>query len=159
GFIGILQKELERAGVKAELTGRSKHIYSIWRKMEAKRLDYHQIRDVRGVRVLVEDVQDCYKALGVLHGLWQYIAGEFDDYIATPKENGYQSIHTAVIGPQGRTFEVQVRTREMHERNELGVAAHWRYKEGGKGDEALNRKVAWLRQLLEWKDEVADAGE
>ena len=158
-FILILQDELKRAGINATLSGRSKHIYSIWRKMERKNVAYHQIRDVRGVRVLVEGVPDCYKALGVVHGLWQYINGEFDDYIATPKENGYQSIHTAVIGPGGRTFEVQIRTHAMHEHNELGVAAHWRYKEGGKGDESLNSKVAWLRQLLEWKDEIADAGE
>jgi GTP pyrophosphokinase len=158
-FIAILKRELERAGVRAAVSGRSKHIYSIWRKMERKNLDYHQINDLRGVRVLVDDVGDCYKALGVVHGLWQYIAGEFDDYIATPKENGYQSIHTAVIGPAGRTFEVQIRTREMHERNELGVAAHWRYKEGGQGDAALERKIAWLRQVLEWREEIADAGE
>ncbi len=158
-FMLILQQELERAGVRGAVSGRSKHIYSIWRKMERKNVDYHQIRDVRGVRVLVDNVADCYKALGVIHGLWQYITGEFDDYIATPKENGYQSIHTAVIGPEGRTFEVQIRTHAMHESNELGVAAHWRYKEGSKGDEGLNRKVAWLRQLLEWKDEIVDAGE
>ena len=158
-FILILQSEFQRAGIRAAISGRSKHIYSIWRKMERKNLDYHQIHDLRGVRVLVEDVGDCYKALGVVHGLWQYIAGEFDDYIATPKENGYRSIHTAVIGPQGRTFEVQIRTREMHERNELGVAAHWRYKEGGQGDAGLERRIAWLRQLLEWRDEIADAGE
>lgn len=158
-FIAILREALDRAGVQAALSGRSKHIYSIWKKMERKNLSYHEIHDVRGVRVLVDDVQDCYKALGTVHGLWQYIAGEFDDYIATPKENGYRSIHTAVIGPQGRTFEIQIRTHAMHEYNELGVAAHWRYKEGGRGDDGLNRKVAWLRQLLEWKDEIADAGE
>jgi GTP pyrophosphokinase len=158
-FMLVLQQELGRAGIEATLSGRSKHIYSIWRKMERKNVDYHQIRDVRGVRVLVDSVADCYKALGVVHGLWQYVTGEFDDYIATPKENGYQSIHTAVIGPEGRTFEVQIRTQAMHESNELGIAAHWRYKEGAKGDEGLNRKVAWLRQLLEWKDEIADAGE
>jgi GTP pyrophosphokinase len=158
-FIAILRRELERAGIQATITGRAKHIYSIWRKMERKNLDYHQIHDLRGVRILVDSVSDCYKALGVVHGLWQYIAGEFDDYIATPKENGYQSIHTAVIGPAGRTFEVQIRTLEMHERNELGVAAHWRYKEGGQGDAALERKIAWLRQVLEWREEIADAGE
>ncbi|MDR2876745.1 MAG: GTP diphosphokinase [Chromatiales bacterium] len=158
-FIALLRSALERAGVHATLSGRSKHIYSIWKKMERKNLAYHEIYDVRGVRVLVDDVQDCYKALGAIHGTWQYVAGEFDDYIATPKQNGYRSIHTAVIGPQGRAFEVQIRTHAMHEFNEIGVAAHWRYKEGGKGDDALNRKVAWLRQLLEWKDEIADAGE
>jgi GTP pyrophosphokinase len=158
-FIARLQAELERIGVKAEISGRPKHIYSIWRKMERKGVGYDQIHDVRGVRVLVDSVAECYKALGVVHGQWQYIAGEFDDYIATPKENDYQSIHTAVIGPEGRTVEVQIRTHAMHEHNELGVAAHWQYKEGARGDEAMNRRVAWLRQLLEWKDEIADAGE
>lgn len=158
-FIAILQRELEQAGVRAVISGRPKHIYSIWRKMERKKIRFEQIHDVRGVRILVDSVADCYKALGVVHGLWQYIAGEFDDYIATPKENDYQSIHTAVVGPEGRTVEVQIRTHGMHEHNELGVAAHWRYKEQARGDEALNRRVAWLRQLLEWKDEVADADE
>lgn len=158
-FIAVLQGELDRVGVKAVISGRPKHIYSIWRKMERKKVAYDQIHDVRGVRVLVETVADCYKALGVVHGLWQYIAGEFDDYIATPKENDYQSIHTAVIGPDGRTVEVQIRTHAMHEHNELGVAAHWQYKEDARGDDAMNRRVAWLRQLLEWKDEIADADE
>ncbi len=158
-FIQTLQRELGKAGIKAEISGRPKHIYSIWRKMERKNLDYHQIYDVRGVRILVDSIRDCYTALGVVHSLWQYIAGEFDDYIATPKENDYQSIHTAVIGPQGKTVEVQIRTHEMHQRNELGVAAHWRYKEGSGGDDAFDRKIAWLRQLLEWKDDIADAGD
>lgn len=159
-FIQLLQSELQKGGLRAEVTGRPKHIYSIWRKMERKKVGYDQIYDVRGVRVLVDDIPDCYNALGVVHGLWRYIAGEFDDYIATPKENNYQSIHTAVIGPEGKTVEVQIRTREMHERNELGVAAHWRYKEGAGGTQSsFDRKIAWLRQLLEWKDEIADAGE
>ncbi|MFQ5488371.1 MAG: RelA/SpoT family protein, partial [Gammaproteobacteria bacterium] len=158
-FIQVLQRELQKAGIKAEISGRPKHIYSIWRKMERKNLDYHQIYDVRGVRILVGSISDCYTALGVVHSLWQYIAGEFDDYIATPKENDYQSIHTAVIGPQGKTVEVQIRTHEMHQRNELGVAAHWRYKEGSGGDDDFDRKIAWLRQLLEWKDDIADAGD
>ncbi len=158
-FICILEREMDKAGIRAVITGRPKHIYSIWRKMEHKNLDYHQIYDVRGVRILVDTVQDCYSALGVVHSLWQYIAGEFDDYIATPKENDYQSIHTAVIGPEGKTVEIQIRTHEMHRRNELGVAAHWRYKEGSGQDQDFDRKIAWLRQLLEWKDEVADAGE
>ena len=158
-FVARLDGELKRIGLNAEVTGRPKHIYSIWRKMERKKIGYHQIYDIRGVRILVDSIPDCYKALGVVHGLWQYIAGEFDDYIATPKENNYQSIHTAVIGPEGKTVEVQIRTREMHERNELGVAAHWRYKEGVKDAGSFDRKVAWLRQLLEWKDEIADAGD
>jgi len=127
--------------------------------MQRKHLDYHQIHDIRGVRILVDSIQDCYSALGVVHSLWQYIPGEFDDYIATPKENNYQSIHTAVIGPQGKTVEIQIRTHAMHQRNELGVAAHWRYKENTSRDEDFDNKIAWLRHLLEWKDEVADAGE
>ncbi len=158
-FIALLQGELGKAGVQAAVSGRPKHIYSIWRKMERKKVGYDRIHDVRGVRILVDTVADCYKALGVVHGLWQYIAGEFDDYIATPKENDYQSIHTAVIGPEGRTVEVQIRSHAMHEHNELGVAAHWQYKEGASADDAMNRRVAWLRQLLEWKDEIADADE
>ncbi len=158
-FIDTVTADLERAEVHAEVSGRPKHIHSIWNKMKRKDLDFEHIFDIRGVRILTDSVQDCYAALGMVHTRWPHVAGEFDDYIATPKENDYQSIHTAVIGPGGKTVEVQVRTREMHERNELGVAAHWRYKEGGKGDENLERKVLWLRQLLEWKDEVADANE
>jgi GTP pyrophosphokinase len=158
-FIADLDGELQRAGVKAEVHGRPKHIYSIRNKMRRKELDFEHIFDVRAVRILTTSVQDCYAALGIVHTKWPHIAGEFDDYIATPKENNYQSIHTAVIGPQGKVVEVQIRTRKMHEDNELGVAAHWRYKEGGKRDDNLDRKVLWLRQLLEWKDEVADANE
>src|SRR3569832_878521 len=123
--------------------------------MSRKNVDYSQIYDVRAVRVLVDEVRDCYAALGVVHGLWQYIAGEFDDYIATPKDYSYRSIHTAVIGPQGRTVEVQIRTHEMHQHSELGVAAHWRYKEGVAADAGFARKVTLLRQLLEWKDDIA----
>jgi GTP pyrophosphokinase len=158
-FIDAVTADLERVGVRAEVSGRPKHIHSIWNKMKSKDLDFEHIFDIRGVRILTDSVQDCYAALGLVHTRWPHVAGEFDDYIATPKENDYQSIHTAVIGPEGKTVEVQLRTREMHERNELGVAAHWRYKEGGKGDESLESKVLWLRQLLEWKDEVADASE
>ncbi len=158
-FIERLGADLEKASVKAEISGRPKHIYSIWRKMERKNLDYHQIYDIRGVRVLVDSIQDCYTALGVVHSNWQYIAGEFDDYIATPKENNYQSIHTAVIGPEGKTVEIQIRTHEMHERNELGVAAHWRYKENAGLDDSFDKKIAWLRNVLEWKDEISDAGD
>ncbi len=158
-FIASLSKDLEAAGIAAEVTGRPKHIYSIWNKMRRKDLEFEHIFDIRGVRILAESVQDCYAALGLVHTRWPHVAGEFDDYIATPKGNDYQSIHTAVIGPEGKTVEVQIRTFDMHERNELGVAAHWRYKEGGKGDENIDRKVLWLRQLLEWKDEVADANE
>src|SRR3569832_333912 len=154
-FMKTLADALARAGSKAEITGRPKHIYSIWRKMSRKNVDYSQIYDVRAVRVLVDEVRDCYAARGVVHGLWQYIAGEFDDYIATPKDNSYRSIHTAVIGPQGRTVEVQIRTHEMHQHSELGVAAHWRYKESVAADAGFDRKVTLLRQLLEWKDDIA----
>lgn len=154
-FMKTLGDALTRVGVRAEVTGRPKHIYSIWRKMSRKNVDYNQIYDVRAVRVLVDEVRDCYAALGIVHGLWQYIPGEFDDYIATPKENNYRSIHTAVIGPEGKTVEVQIRTHGMHQHSELGVAAHWRYKEGTAQDEGFDRKITLLRQLLEWKDDIA----
>jgi GTP pyrophosphokinase len=136
-----------------------KHIYSIWRKMQRKGKDFGEIFDVRAVRILVNDLRDCYAALGVVHSLWQHVPGEFDDYIATPKENNYRSIHTAVIGPQGKNVEVQIRTHDMHNQSELGVAAHWRYKEGAKHDKGFDDKIAWLRSLLEWKDELAGATE
>jgi len=159
GFVETLSQELSRSGVQAEVTGRPKHIYSIWRKMQHKARHYEQIYDVRAVRVLVGSIRDCYAALGVVHTLWQHIPGEFDDYIATPKENHYRSIHTAVVGPQGKTVEVQIRTHEMHQQSELGVAAHWRYKEGARTDSGYDAKIAWLRSLLEWKDEVASASD
>ncbi|MFA7097685.1 MAG: GTP diphosphokinase [Gammaproteobacteria bacterium] len=152
-----LKCELDKAGIEAEVTGRPKHIYSIWRKMKRKRLDFHQVFDVRAVRVLVKDVADCYAALGIVHTLWHHVPGEFDDYIATPKENLYRSLHTAVIGPQGKTVEVQIRTHEMHQHAEFGVAAHWRYKEGARYDAGFEQKIAWMRQLLEWKEEESDA--
>jgi GTP pyrophosphokinase len=148
--------ELEREGVVAEVYGRPKHIYSIHRKMQKKQLAFEQIFDVRALRIVVASVSDCYKALGVVHGRWPYVPGEFDDYIATPKDNFYRSIHTAVIGPEGRSIEVQIRTREMHEHAELGVAAHWQYKEGGAHDADYERKVQWVRRLLEPQD-AADA--
>ena len=159
-FIADLDHQLLAVNVKADIRGRVKHIYSIWNKMQKKGLEFDQLFDVRAVRVLVDSVQDCYAALGAIHTVWKYIPGEFDDYIATPKENNYQSIHTAVIGPSGKIVEVQIRTKDMHEYNELGIAAHWRYKEGSSSaDSAVNNKIIWLRQLLEWKDEVADASE
>jgi GTP pyrophosphokinase len=144
-----LLAELAKAGVTAEVDARSKHIYSIWRKMQGKQLPFEQVFDVRALRVLVATVADCYAALGVVHGLWPYIAGEFDDYIATPKENGYRSIHTAVTGPDDQTLEIQIRTHEMHGEAELGIGAHWRYKEGGRRDTAYAHKIDRLRQLLE----------
>ena len=160
GFIESVDAQLQSHGIKADVKGRVKHIYSIWSKMQKKGLEFEQLFDVRAVRVLVDSVKDCYGALGSIHTKFTFIPGEFDDYIATPKENNYRSIHTAVIGPNGKAVEVQIRTHEMHEYNELGIAAHWRYKEGSTdNDEAVNNKILWLRQLLEWKDEVADASE
>lgn len=156
--IEFVTNELHKADIQAKVTGRPKHIYSIWKKMNRKGIDFHEVFDVRAIRVLVNTVKDCYAVLGVVHSLWQHIPREFDDYIATPKENDYQSLHTAVIGPAGRTLEIQIRTHEMHAHSELGVAAHWRYKEGGKFDAKYEAKINWLRQILEWKDEEADAG-
>lgn len=148
-----LRSELEVAGVAGEVMGRPKHIYSIWRKMEGKSVDFQNLFDVRAVRILVDDVAACYAVLGLVHSLWIPIRSEFDDYIASPKENRYQSLHTAVIGPAGKTLEIQVRTYEMHQHSEHGVAAHWGYKEGGRHNDVYREKIAWLRQILEWKDE------
>ena len=145
----LLRSEIQAAGVEAEVYGRPKHMYSIHRKMERKQLAFEQLFDVRAVRIIVDTIRDCYAALGVVHGLWTYIPGEFDDYIATPKGNFYRSIHTAVLGPQGKSVEVQIRTREMHEHAELGVAAHWSYKEGAPTDAEYQRKIEWVRRLLE----------
>lgn len=158
-FVARLQAKLAQAGVVAEVSGRAKHIYGIWRKMRRKGQDFQRIYDVRAVRVLVAEVRDCYAALGVVHTEYQAVPGEFDDYIATPKENDYRSIHTAVIGPEGKTIEVQIRTHEMHRQSELGIAAHWRYKEGTPPDAGFDEKIAWLRQILSWKDEVAEASD
>jgi len=160
--IAALARELETVGVKAEINGRPKHIYSIWNKMRTKGLDFSQVYDVRALRVIVPEIKDCYSALGVVHNLWQPIPKEFDDYISRPKGNLYQSLHTAVVGPVGKTLEVQIRTEEMHRHAEYGVAAHWAYKEGGKGTEKarasrqFEQKIAWLRELLAWRDEVAE---
>ena len=146
--IAEIGAELAHAGVSAEVVGRPKHIYSIWRKMHRKGLAFEQVFDVRAVRIITASVEDCYAALGVVHGRWHYIPGEFDDYIATPKDNSYRSLHTAVLGPSAVPVEIQIRTREMHEHAELGVAAHWRYKEGAARDAAYDRKIEWLRELL-----------
>lgn len=158
-LIAQLKRELGQAGIKAEVTGRPKHIYSIINKMRRKQVDFSELYDVRAVRILVDDIKDCYTALGLVHNLWQPIPGEFDDYIAHPKSNDYRSLHTAVIGPRSLAVEVQIRTFEMHQHSELGVAAHWRYKEGGKSDTKFDEKIAWLRQILEWKEEVSDKGD
>jgi GTP pyrophosphokinase len=144
-----LRALLHAAGIEGQVYGRPKHIYSIYRKMQHKQLAFEQLFDVRAVRVVVSSIPECYAALGIVHGRWTYLRGEFDDYIATPKGNGYRSIHTAVIGPAARSVEVQIRTREMHEHAELGVAAHWTYKEGGAPDKHYQRKIEWVRRLLE----------
>ncbi|MBV1881416.1 MAG: GTP diphosphokinase [Pseudomonadales bacterium] len=151
---------LGAAGIEADVNGRAKHIYSIWRKMQRKNVDFYQIYDIRAVRVLVPTVRDCYAALGIIHGMWQHVPREFDDYIATPKENGYRSLHTAVIGPQAKVLEVQIRTGEMHDEAELGVCAHWHYKEesASESGSSYEDKIAWLRQVLEWQEELGDSG-
>ena len=156
GFMRKLSVALEEAGIPATVNGRPKHIYSIWKKMQRKGVDFHQLFDVRAVRVLVDDIPACYNVLGLVHSLWQPIPGEFDDYITTPKGNNYQSLHTAVSDAEGRVLEVQIRTRQMHEHAELGVAAHWRYKEGGPRDPAFEKKIAVMRALLEAGEEELD---
>lgn len=153
--VSRLESELEKAGIEGRVAGRPKHIYSIYKKMQRKNVGFHELYDVRAVRVLVDSVADCYAVLGIVHGIWQHIPGEFDDYIATPKGNLYRSLHTAVAGPGGRPVEVQIRTFEMHEHAELGVAAHWLYKEGGGRDPGYERKVNWMRQLLEGRGDEA----
>jgi GTP pyrophosphokinase len=149
-----LREAMAEAGIRAEVAGRPKHIFSIWKKMQRKGVPFSELYDIRAVRVLVDDVANCYAALGVVHGLWTPVPAEFDDYIAKPKGNDYRSLHTAVIGPEGRTVEIQIRTHDMHEHAELGVAAHWRYKEGrsAASESEFERKIAWMRQLLEGKE-------
>lgn len=159
GIIERLQAEIALHGIEAEVSGRPKHIASIVNKMRRKRLSFEQLYDIRAVRVLVKHEIDCYTVLGLVHNLWQPIPGEFDDYISQPKSNDYRSLHTAVIGPEDRALEVQIRTFDMHHHAELGVAAHWRYKEGGRQDAQYEEKIAWLRRILEWKDDVADSSE
>ncbi len=154
-----LKDELQTTGVRCDVYGRAKHIYSIWRKMSRKSLDFSQIYDIRALRILVDSVPDCYRAMGTVHVLWRPISGEFDDYIANPKENGYRSLHTAVVGPEGKVIEIQIRTNEMHEDAELGVCAHWLYKgtdTGSSKDQGYEQKISWLRQVLEWHEEIDD---
>jgi len=152
--IAILRGELDALGIKGTIQGRPKHIYSIWRKMRGKDLPFERLYDIRAVRVIVSNVRECYTVLGVVHDLWTPVEGEFDDYIASPKSNEYRSLHTAVVGPEGKTLEVQIRTEEMHNQSEHGVAAHWRYKEGSKADRKFDSKIAWLRQVLAWRNEL-----
>ncbi len=157
-----LKSELAAVGVKgAEIYGRPKHIYSIWNKMRKKDVEFSEVYDVRALRVIVDEVKDCYTVLGIVHNIWSPISKEFDDYISNPKGNNYRSLHTAVHCPDGRSLEVQIRTRDMHKHAELGVAAHWRYKEGSRhaSDGSYDEKIAWLRQLLTWKDEVSDSSD
>ncbi|MFK7828385.1 MAG: GTP diphosphokinase [Congregibacter sp.] len=157
-----LSETLGAAAIEFEISGRAKHIYSIWRKMQRKGIGFSQVFDIRAIRILVPEVRDCYATLGLVHGLWRNIPNEFDDYIASPKENGYRSLHTAVIGPEGKILEVQIRTREMHEEAELGVCAHWRYKGAdpqklGGSASPYDEKINWLRQVLDWHEETGDA--
>lgn len=154
-----LQGELVKDGVKADVHGRVKHIYSIWRKMQRKNVQYEEVYDARAVRIIVSEVAQCYAALGTVHRLWNHIPKEFDDYIAQPKANGYRSLHTAVVGPSGKALEVQIRTQAMHDESEMGVCAHWAYKEGSETSSGLEGKVKWLRSLLDWQEEVNTADE
>ncbi len=157
--IATLERALSQLGKRAQVSGRPKHIYSIWKKMHNKGLGFSQIYDIRAVRVLVPEISDCYGVLGIVHSLWRNIPAEFDDYIASPKSNGYRSLHTAVIGPGRRVVEIQIRTQEMHEEAEFGLCSHWRYKDGddtGGGD--YEERIAWLRQVLEWHEELGSAG-
>lgn len=155
--ISELKEALHSAGIRGEISGRPKHIYSIYKKMQRKNLSFEGIYDVRAIRVLVDSVKDCYAVLGIVNDLWTPIPGEFDDYIAKPKENGYSSLHTGVIGSEGKALEVQIRTYEMHDASEMGVAAHWRYKEGGKRDFKFEEKLVWLRKLLGWRDDLGES--
>ena len=153
--LAMLTAALGTERLNVEVQGRPKHIYSIYKKMQQKKLVFEELYDVRALRVLTASVKDCYAALGVVHNLWQPIPGEFDDYISQPKGNNYRSLHTAVIGPEGRALEIQIRTHDMHRESEFGIAAHWRYKEGGRGDRKYDEKIAWLRQVLDWRDELS----
>jgi guanosine-3',5'-bis(diphosphate) 3'-pyrophosphohydrolase len=154
-----LRPALLEAGIKADIQGRPKHLTSIWKKMERKGAEFEEIYDVYAIRCLVDEVKDCYAALGIVHSLWRPIPGQFDDYIAMPKNNLYQSLHTAVLAMDGKPLEIQIRTHQMHQVSEVGIAAHWRYKEGSKVDREYDAKLAWLRQLMDWQRDVADATE
>jgi GTP pyrophosphokinase len=157
--VEILQAELAKHDIQAEINGRPKHIYSIWRKMRRKGVTFDQVYDRHGLRVIVPEVVDCYATLGTVHGLWRPIHGEFDDYIANPKDNGYQSLHTAVIGPGGQPLEVQIRTPDMDRIAEVGIAAHWRYKKESRADLVFESKIAWLRGILEWATQEGERGD
>ncbi len=160
-FVDNIAQQLKASSIKGIVYGRPKHIYSIWKKMQQKSLDFEQLFDVRAVRIIVDELQGCYGALGLVHTSWKHLSKEFDDYVATPKSNGYQSIHTVVIGPEGKAIEVQIRTQQMHDDAELGVAAHWRYKEGSASGKTsgFDEKVSWLRKILQWQEDVSESGE
>lgn len=157
--LDILNNRLKEVGLKAETYGRPKHLYSIYQKMKKKEIEFEEIYDLTAVRIIVDTVRECYEVLGVVHELWKPIPGRFKDYIAMPKSNMYQSLHTTVIGPKGDPLEIQIRTPEMHRTAEYGIAAHWRYKEGKTGDQAFEEKLSWLRQLLEWQKELQEPQE
>ncbi|QBH97109.1 GTP diphosphokinase [Limnobaculum zhutongyuii] len=160
-FVQTLRDSMKEQGIQGVIYGRPKHIYSIWRKMQKKALAFEELYDVRAVRIVVERLQDCYAALGIVHTHFRHLPSEFDDYVANPKPNGYQSIHTVVFGPKGHAVEIQIRTRQMHEDAELGVAAHWKYKEGStvSGRSGYEERIAWLRKLIAWQEEMSDSGE
>ena len=159
-FVANLQNMMDQDHIRAEVYGRPKHIYSIWRKMERKHLSFEQLYDIRAVRIICDRVEDCYAALGIVHSQYKHIAKEFDDYVANPKPNGYQSIHTVIYGPQDKTIEIQIRTEQMHNDAELGVAAHWKYKEGSTDKmTAYDQRITWLRKLLAWQQEMSENGE
>ncbi len=158
-IIDKVKAVVEQAGIRTDISGRPKHIYSIYRKMVEKEKPIDMLMDLRGIRLIVDDIPSCYAALGVIHNHWRPIPHEFDDYIAAPKDNFYQSLHTAVLFDDGKSLEVQIRTKEMHQSAEYGIAAHWRYKEKGKRDEAYEERINWLRRLMDWKQEVQDPQE
>ncbi len=159
-IVNDLQSLLDNEDIRADVYGRPKHIYSIWKKMQKKRLTFEQLFDIRAVRIIADRLQDCYAALGTVHANFKHIPNEFDDYIATPKPNGYQSIHTVILGPEGKPVEIQIRTNKMHQDAELGVAAHWKYKEGSAGKQSgYDERINWLRRILLWQEEVAESGD
>ncbi|WP_372760737.1 GTP diphosphokinase [Pseudoalteromonas sp.] len=160
-MVAQVKSRLSEVGIEAEVYGRPKHIYSIYKKMAQKNYEFDQLFDIRAMRIVVKRLQDCYGALGIVHTNWRHLSKEFDDYVATPKQNGYQSIHTVVFGPEGKTIEIQIRTHDMHQDAELGVAAHWMYKEGALPgrDSGYEQKISWLRKLLQWQEEVVDGSD
>ncbi|QPG05189.1 GTP diphosphokinase [Salinimonas marina] len=159
-IVAHLQSLVDQENIRAEVYGRPKHIFSIWKKMQKKRLTFEQLYDIRAVRIIADRLQDCYAALGAVHSSYRHIPSEFDDYIATPKANGYQSIHTVIEGPGDKAVEIQIRTQQMHNDAELGVAAHWKYKEGSAGKASgYDERINWLRRILQWQEEVAESGD